>query len=186
MRQQMDRAVERERARLSLSMQTLSVDGSYPYSTIIGACAEMTNSGHSNAYVRFGAVRFIAAKAGEWPLPQPDPDEFCGVGTISPSDEEPTYVGLTMEFDSYAFNEFADKLADTSLRLCFYGFVEYESMGIIWHRDFGYIWSPDDNIRDGNPILSRIPMTGRIYLSGDWEPDLRQKNTEYQQPQKPN
>ncbi len=63
----------------------------------------------------------------------------------------------------------------------FYGFIEYDSMGLSWHRDFGYKWEAP-HPRESNVII--ITLKHETFVGGDWVKDVRQKNGEYQM--KPN
>ena len=178
---QIDIGIARERARLSLYIQEPSIDDNYANTDIwiIWQAIEVTNIGHSNAFIRNGAVRFITLEANCWPAPEPSPEEFSIFGSIPPS-ESPHYLSTKpMEFSGRDFRGFAKKLKSGVLRLHFYGFIEYESMRVVWHRDFGYIWIPNS---EDEYIVSRNPLNGRIYLHGNWEQDVRQKNNEYEKP----
>lgn len=141
----------------------------------------MANSGNSKVYPRFSAAKFLICPAGQWPLPQPDPDEFS-----SPSEpidsSEPSYASVDVGVKPIRPKEFAEKLVSGELGIYLYGFIEYETLGTFWHRDFGYKW--DIGSTEDNPMT--FEHGERLCLYGDWEQDFRQKNTEYQQSQKAN
>jgi hypothetical protein len=146
---------------------------------LLASCVELTNTGHSNAHIRFSAARFLIVPSGKWPLPEADPDELAlGSSTIEPSGS-PVYASVDTKYVETSLEKFARKVADAALRIYLYGFIEYESMGIGWHRDFGYIWTIEDAI-DDTSLLFRDRRNPGLYIAGDWEQDLRRKNTEYQ------
>jgi hypothetical protein len=181
MREQMDRGVQRERARLSLSVQPIRISEDVPNAFIrLFSCMELTNTGHSNAYIRFGAARFAVVPSGEL-LPEVDPDELpFGANTIEPA-ESPVYAGFWGEDFPFTMEGFTQGLADSTLRIRLYGFIEYETMGIMWHRDFGYIWTIEDSIDDPpNLVFRSLRNKEEICVSGQWEQDVSQKNGEYQ------
>lgn len=185
MKRQMDMGIHRERARLSLDTQPIHFDDVSPEGFRLFSCIELTNSGHSNAHIRFSAARFVIVPSGQWPLPEVDPDEFAtGSNTIEPL-QSPVYAAFDVKYAQSTPERFAEKIWDATLRIHLYGFIEYETMGIEWHRDFGYIWTIEDSIRDPSTLTFRSRRNPEeIYFAGEWEQDVRQENTEYQM--KPN
>ncbi|MFP5233549.1 MAG: hypothetical protein ACLGQX_13120 [Acidobacteriota bacterium] len=176
---QIDVNIARERARISLAIREPSIDDNYANTDtwILWEAIEITNTGHSNGYIRFGAISFVCVDGGRWPLPDPNPEEFSLRGAVPPV-ESPTLLGTTpMEFSGKEFREIAKRLKSGEDSLICYGFLEYESMKTLWHRDFGYVWVPDSL---DEHIVSRSPRDGRLFLHGSWEQDLRQKNLEYE------
>jgi hypothetical protein len=81
--------------------------------------------------------------------------------------------------------EFSRDIADGNRTLYLYGFVEYETMGIGWHRDFGYRWKIFEDAReppDPRSIVFQDPgNSGTFCVTGWWEKDLCRPNKEYRQ-----
>jgi hypothetical protein len=176
MKEQMDRMVERERARLTLHVQRIEVEEAGIDWVPLNSCLELTNCGHSNAYIRFSAARFVICPAGQWPLPQPDPERLA----ISPGVIEPSistvYAPVWTEDEPFSLQETIAKMLGEELGIYLYGFIEYETLGILWHRNFGYRWNQADQ-----PTTTRdLKNPEREFLTGEWEFDVRQKNDEYQ------
>ena len=189
MREQLDRMVERERARLSIEVQPLRIDDNLVDESFrLISCLELTNGGHSNAYIRFGAARFVVIRSGEG-MPTVDPDDLpFGSEIIEPS-KPPVYAGFWGEQIPFRLEMFTAGLVDSTLRVCLYGFVEYESMGIVWHRDFGYIWKIWDEAvgDDSSSVVSSNPKNPEeMFVGGQWEQNASQKNREYRVPKNPN
>ncbi len=176
MREQMDVMIQRERGRLSLDVQPVTVVGD-KFGRLI-SCVELTNSGHSNAYILFSAAKLVVVPSGQWPLPDPDPDQFSTWSkTIEPS-ETPLYAPVDTEDIPASVESFGQEMANGTLSIYFYGFIEYETLGIKWRRDFGYVWKTDES--SGDAIFPRRRNTEEICVAGWWEQDLRHKNTEYE------
>jgi hypothetical protein len=115
--------------------------------------------------------------SGQWPLPQPAPDEaFIEFAkTISPSDD-PIYFPLSFEDTPLHFDLFLDRINNGDLTMYLYGFIEWETLGIRRCRNFGYTWKVNDP--DGTRTAEQI------VIEGWWEQDVRQRNGDG--PLKPN
>jgi hypothetical protein len=178
-REQMDTEVQRERARLSLEVQPIDITKLEEDCLDLISCIEITNIGHSNAFIKDGAAKFVIAPSGQWPLPLVNPEEFAPFpNTVEPSQDDPIYVPMFAGYITSTIERFAEDVASGTFSAYLYGFVEYETLGIRWHRDFGYVWtignSPDESI-----VFSHPREMDRFYITGEWKWDLRQKNTEY-------
>jgi len=176
---QLESTFQRERAKLNLSPQQISLhgdEGFFHLSTSI----ELTNIGHSKGYIIFSAGRFSVVPSHQWPLTSPDPDEFTLPSNVIDVSGNPIYVSFWFEHIPFDLNGFRYRIATGNLKIYLYGFVEYETMGKRLHRDFGYIWSIDE--REG---LNSEQADG-VFTNGWWQQDLRQKNTEYEITDKPN
>lgn len=66
-----------------------------------------------------------------------------------------------------------DQILDSDILLFFRGFVEYETQGCIWHRDFGFMWIADDD---------EFPNSVTELQAGTWESEGSKYNREYQVP----
>jgi hypothetical protein len=187
MREQLDRMVERERARMGISVQPIKIDDNVAGRGLrLITCLELTNAGHSNAYIRFGAASFCVVRA-DGRLPEVDPDGLpFGSEIIEPS-KPPIYAGFWGEDISFTTQEFAQGLADSTLRVRVFGFIEYETMGIAFHRDFGYIWTLWEPLDDPSSVVSPNPKnTDELWVFGQWEQDMSQKNHERKMDANPN
>ena len=178
MRQQIDAMVNRERARLSLYAQPVQISGEGEFFHLV-SCIEITNVGHSKGYISFSAGRFVVVPAGRWPLPNPDPDDLNLPDTVIKTSGGPMYTGFFIDDIPFTLGEFAESIANGTLAIYLYGFIEYESVGIKWHRDFGYVWSPPEYQGDSAPDSLEEMVT-----NGQWNDDVRQKTGEYEM--KPN
>ena len=175
-REQVDVMVHKDQARLNLDPQPLTIEGAEGF-FYLSAKIELTNLGESKAYVTFAAGRLAVVPSGQWPLPQPTPDEsFIDFAkTISPSGD-PIYFPLDFEDTPLDFGLFLEQINNGTLTVYLYGFIEWETLGIRRCRNFGYTWKTDDP--DG------VRTAGRIITEGWWERDVRQKNGD--ENQKPN
>jgi hypothetical protein len=139
MREQNDTQINRERARLNLDFQPIEIPESrFDDGIDLRSCIELTNSGHSNAFIKFGAVGFVLTSSGHSPLSGANPDDFApALNTVEPS-KEPVYCPIQSDDIPLRIKDFCEDMADGTRSIYLYGFVEYETLGIRWHRDFGW------------------------------------------------
>lgn len=177
MKRQMDTIIHKDRARLSLAAQPITIEGEESGFFRLSTSIELTNTGQTNAYIIFSAGRFVVTPSGRWPLPQPDPDEFFlpHPFNIVKNAADPIYASFFFDDAPLDFGDFAEKFAGGELKAFLYGFIEYESLGIKRHRDFGYIWTTDTSNENFTPQGLEEMIT-----AGWWEQDLIQKNGEYE------
>jgi len=181
MREQLDRMVEKERARLKIGTITLELTSPSSEHWWVSTALELSNVGGSNVHIVDGGVAFLDMPRGTWPLPEPDPENLSCSNTIEPN-KEPESLALFIESDA-TLPEFSRKVAESERRIYLYGFVEYETLGTKWHRDFGYVWTPEDPEESASKRLtgSASPKAAVQRLTaGGWEQDARQKNGEYE------
>jgi hypothetical protein len=170
-KRQMDAMFNKEKGRLRLEIQPLTLPA--PGGSVLITCIELTNVGDSKVYITFGGASFTIAPSQ--PLSKPDPDDFSPDTTIiEPSREEPVYVGFFWESPYMDLAESVQQIAAGAVTPYLYGFIEYETMGIKIHRDFGYRWVLDDSVDPWETSAEE-----RIVL-GNWEHDQTCKNIEYQ------
>ncbi len=181
---QIETQIERERARLVLEPQPIEIpENRFDDGVNLRSCIELTNSGHSNAFIKFGAVRFVLVGFGLRTLSGANPDDFTPMSnTIEPS-KEAVYCPLWSDEIPLRIKEFAEDLAEGKRSIYLHGFVEYETLGIKWHRDFGYVWKIAEPARvppDPATVIFKHPTNPEtLCLTGWWEQDLSQKNSEY-------
>lgn len=185
-REQMDTQVHRERARLNLEVQGIEIDiheVELDDGLNLNTCIEITNIGHSNAFIKNGAARFVLVTAGEWPLSEASPEDFTPFSnTVEPS-TDPVYSPIWNDYVPLSLKSFSQDIANGTRSLYLYGFVEYETLGIRWHRDFGYVWKIGDSAREPpdpeSIVFQSLRDSEKLCVTGWWEQNLRQKNTEY-------
>jgi len=175
LREQIDRMVEKERGRLNLDRQPIKIERGEEGLFYLVTCIELTNSGPSKVYILFGAGRFVVTTSGPSELPQPDPDDFSlGCNVIEPSND-PAYAGFFIDDIPLEYEDFAERLANGETKAYLYGFIDYETIGIKRHRDFGFVWTIEE---------SRWNHIGRssedLIASGTWEESLLLKNGDYE------
>jgi hypothetical protein len=185
-REQMDTQVHRERARLNLEVQGIEID--IPEVGLddglnLNTCIEITNIGHSNAFIKNGAARFVLVTAGEWPFSEASPEDFTPFSnTVEPS-TDPVYSPIWIDYVPLSLEAFAQDIANGTRIMYLYGFVEYETLGIRWHRDFGYVWKIEDSDREPpdpeSIVFQSLRDSTKLCVTGWWEQNLRLKNTEY-------
>lgn len=88
-----------------------------------------------------------------------------------------------VEFDR-PIKDVAEAIARTEIFLIFRGFVEYETQGTKWHRDFWYVWINNDRARESG--FTFPPNIIERMRDGSWEVDPEQKNSEYEISPNPN
>ena len=175
MRGQMDMMIHKDRARLHIDPQALQLvngEGGFWYLT---TGIELTNVGQSKAYITFSAGRFVVIPIGRPPLPEPYPEDLWPIPSVVEASGEPVYAALFFEDSPLNFKELTDKLANRDFTARLYGFVEYESLGIKRHRDFGYVWTIDESVRN-----SASESSEELIRAGWWEQDLNQKNVDFE------
>jgi hypothetical protein len=182
-RKQMDTEIERERARLRLETQAIDIPESGFHDGVnLRTCIELTNVGHSNAYIGDGAVRFVAS-SGQWPVSPASPEDFAPFSRVIEPSKDPVYCPVDSEDIPLSLKDFATDIADGSRALFLYGFIEYKTMGIVWHRDFGYRWKIAEDSReplDPNNVVFRDRRNpGGFCIAGWWESDVCHPNNEY-------
>ena len=183
-REQMVTQVERERARLNLEVQPIEIPEKTFYDGVdLSTCIKITNVGHSNAYVKDGAVRFALVASGQGYFSPASPEDFSPFSnTIEPT-KGPVYCPVQSDYIPLRLREFAEDVANGVRALYLYGFIEYETMGIRWHRDFGYVWRIGESGRvppEPESVVFRRPKDSRRFdIVGWWEQDISKPNTEH-------
>jgi hypothetical protein len=148
-REQVDTQIERERARLNLEAQPIEIpEGGFDDSVELTTCIEITNVGHSNAFIRDGAARFALISIGNLPFSQPSPEDFTPFSMAIEPSKEPVYSPIQCDYIPLSRNDFTGDMAESTRSLYLYGWMEYESLGIRWHRDFGYVWKIAEDARE--------------------------------------
>ena len=191
---------EKERARLDVDVNRggpiIESEGSdlrHPIATL-----KVRNIGASRAFIRRTSGVLIT-KAPDATLEEPEddysplslPDHFLDPDV--PPIEVPIYL---IPDNNMEIQTFAKHLEESKISLHLFGFIEYETLGLRWRKDFGYDWTLVDSRSPlGVPIewmdfadypVSQTPKERIIY--GYWFPNEERNKPEYpvsDQPQNP-
>jgi hypothetical protein len=179
MREQMDMMVQKERARLDIYPQPLKFEKMEGGIYYLDTCIELRNTGQSKAYIVFSASRFVVTGLDQSALPQPDPDGFSLDSNVVEPSGEPVYAGFFIDDIPITFEDMAESLANGESAAYLYGFIDYETLGIKHHCNFGYVWTIDEGKRN-----SGLYNSEKLIAEGEWVPSLRQRRSEREK--KPN
>jgi len=135
--------ISKERARLDVDarLTQLTAESEGDELRHLIATLKVRIIGTSRAHIRRTHGDLITKLPDEAPR-EPDyyrldlPDQF-----LDPSDEA---IPVKIYFfpDSITIQAFAEHLEQAKFSLHLFGFIEYESLGLCWRRDFGYDWMP--------------------------------------------
>lgn len=190
---QLDSLIAKERARLDIDAGRVEVsadDG--PFGWDIRTSLKFRNIGSNRAYGIHGQATLTIRNAS-FPLDDLDwPDglylPFNYLDPISSPDE---IIRSCSPESGATVESLADDLLESRKSIHLYGFIEYESLGIWWRKEFGWKWKTYGQLSYLVVATSPIPGSheGRI-TSGYWQPDPEKDKPEYaterDQPQKPN
>jgi len=137
---------EKERARLDIGIQSAELSAECAGSDIVHLIATLTvrNIGASRAFIRRTSGT-LTTKTPDEPLAEPEncspldlPDKF-----IDPN--QPIVSVKVYLFPSdISAQAFADRLEQEDFSVHFFGFIEYETLGLLWRKEFGYDWKVVD------------------------------------------
>jgi hypothetical protein len=175
------RIVEKERARIVVKDEGLKVEtGASKLFWYLVATVSINNVGSSRAFITKTEAEFFAVQNLDdidlgkleslvFPSDLLDPDK-----PVSPTLHFFPEKGIGLEQFSAAVNEF-------EMYLVIVGFIEYQTMGTRWHRNFGYIRKPSNGMYKALAALGGFAGTPEEKLSqGFWGTDHRYPNDEYQ------
>ncbi len=185
MKEQNDLTMNERRARIGTDVEnTLIVESEGIDLRHLIAILKVRNTGASRAYIRRTNGRLITRLPGEVPREY----EYYGLGLpdqfLDPN-LEPTPVKIYMFPDSITIRAFAESLEQAKFSLHLTGFIEYETLGMCWRRDFGYDWMPTSHsspFDDGYEIevIDNSSMSDKIRVGyGYWQPNEEQNKPEY-------
>ncbi|HEV2711317.1 MAG TPA: hypothetical protein VGU67_13965 [Edaphobacter sp.] len=172
--------VEKERARLKITPGTITVTDvrtelvKFFY---LNATLRIRNIGTSRAYITSsgGKVSFVESgnELSEDLSNLSLPDQFF--------DPDINRTDLTECFfpkdDTSSMKMVADAIQDHTQTAYLYGFIEYETLGGKWRREFGYRWDPFSALSMLGGLYgtsTNLTDAGRIE-SGHWVPTERDK-----------
>jgi len=176
---QWDLAREKERARLDLDAQRVSMEIESEGTTLrhLIATLKMRNIGASRAFIRrsHGVLITKAPDAGleeSGDVPLSLPDHFLDPSTSAI--EVPVYL-FPHETD---IQSFAESLEQSKCSLYLFGFIEYETLGLHWRREFEYEWlslalSPLGALMGMDDPPDQSPKDRILY--GYWSPSQRDR-----------
>lgn len=134
--------VAKERARLDLRAKAWRIDWLAQYWHPVAGIA-IRNIGAGRAFIMRSRVRLLALPAGS---PLPDLEELWGSLSLPDKFIDPSPSPIEVEISAMPGSDdlpaelsafTADMLA-SRLRIHILGFIEYETLGTNWHRDFQY------------------------------------------------
>jgi hypothetical protein len=136
--------IEEKRARLEVDVdrKTLTVESeSGIYLRHLIATLKIRNIGESKAYIR-RAEGILITKAQDVPL-EPDNHPFHSLDIPTPLEPHPdaTEVKMYLFLEDTKLETFADCLGKSIFSLHLSGFIEYETLGICYRKEFGYSWN---------------------------------------------
>ncbi len=177
---------DKERARVEVKSVGLEVEHHGDEFWNLKAGIELRNLGENKAFVRQGTGRLWVGTQ-----PEDDPSEnYWGPLNIVDSFIDPGGLPITEPFfffetDSLDLPEFARKVCDGDLPITLRGFIEYETVGTRFHRDFEYVW-----VGHASPlnIGAMLTFSGEFKPTNDserisygfWQQQLFGKNEEYE------
>ena len=144
---------DKERARVEIKPLRLELTRVSEDFWHLRATIELHNVGIGRAYVRAGKGDLLIGGA---PIESPSGNELNVVnGFIDPIVSDPTIESFYFfQPEDAAISEYAQKICDGELGAYITGFIEYETVGTRFHRDFGYTW-----IGHGNPLNIGVMLT---------------------------
>jgi hypothetical protein len=174
---QIELAKNKERARIQLEPKRLEIVNPLLDIQFIGGGITVINIGLSRAFIGRSYWRFFVAPEpalsanGDGPPSLDIPRNF-----VDPN-IEPIICEVVLEDDPLDLSEFVETLTQGKKIIHLYGFIEYETVGSLWRKDFGWIWSPVSGFPNPQTLNKRI-------ANGMWNRDPMHDRTEYEiQPQ---
>ena len=178
---------DKERARVEIKTMGLELEHESEEFWNLKATIELRNVGAGRAYVRRGIGNLIIADRDHEPPIEPDYWSPLNVvdGFIDPTGDSLTESCYFFGPEKAGLSEYSQKICDGKLQLYITGFIEYETVGTRFHRDFNYAWVGfDDPSNIGAMLLftdASKPKTDRERISsGFWRQHQFRENGEYE------
>ncbi len=186
---------DKERARVEIKTTGLELENEGEEFWNLKIAIELRNVGMGRAYVRHGIGNLRIMNRGDEPPAEPDTWSLLNIvdGFIDPDGEPQTESFYFFQTEKPDLSEYTQKICDGRLRLYITGFIEYETVGTRFHRDFNYVWGGHDDddpynivaMFGGDPFK---PMTGRSKPTTDrervsygfWTQHPSRENDEYE------
>lgn len=174
----------KERARLDIKPGRLEVCGEEDGFWYLSADIELCNAGPSNAYVTRSQGTFLILQSNEVPtIGGDEPRTLDMQSDIIPPSLEPIHLPFWFEDVPYFMSEFLSSISSGEQVMFVIGFIEYETLGTTWHRDFTYEWIADTSEERAAKYPGSLfaPKTvGEEIQDGFWERNDANKNGEYE------
>jgi hypothetical protein len=175
MRRQLHMTVDKERARIEIKGLGLELQRVSEEFWHIKATIELRNVGTGRAYVRLGTGNLVVAEDN--PPTESHWNSLDVVdGFVDPSGDPVTQSFYFFQPENAALSEYAQNICDGVVGVYITGFIEYETVGTRFHRNFNYAW-----VGHGSPINigarltfsdEFVPKTDEDRVSfGFWSPN---------------
>jgi hypothetical protein len=185
---QIEMVKDKERARVEIKALGLELTRVSEDFWHIRATIELRNVGMGRAYVRLGegSLAITEEKPNGLSLDVVD-------GFIDPSGDPTTESFYFFQPDDASRGEYSQKICDGVFVPRIIGFIEYETVGTRFHRDFHYAWIGHGSPLNVSAFMSRggfVPVTDEDkvsfgFWSSSWISGSSGDNDEYEmQPQK--
>jgi hypothetical protein len=176
----------KERARLEIKGSSMGYLKGRHDSWWIKGNFEFRNTGNSKAYIIKTGGGIAIADSNTWPFPKDEESRFDWPDSVL----DPSRSGLVSSIREHSGtrDEFAIAVFSRKSIVYVKAFIEYESMGTIWHRDIGYVWVPTDSETNAPPVTVNLQTGEQRITDGRWATTSKLKNGEYEvhDPQNPN
>jgi hypothetical protein len=151
---------DKERARVEIKALGLELTRVSEEFWHIRATIELRNVGIGRAYVRLGEGDLVIAGDGISREPYQKTLDIVD-GFIDPTGDPAKESFYFFQPDDADRSEYAQKICDGNFGLSITGFLEYETVGTRFHRDFNYAW-----VGHGSPLN----IGARLLRSDDFAP----------------
>lgn len=192
MRRQLRMSVDKERARIEIKAVGLELQRISGEFWNIKATIELRNVGAGRAYVRLGTGDLVME--GDDLSTESHSTALDVVnGFVDPISNPDTQSFYFFQPENKGVSEYARKICDGALRVYITEFIEYETVGTRFHRNFNYTWighgSPFSMgaiiFRDELPLKTDEERISRGYwLPNSWMAGRSRDNDEYELPPK--
>ncbi|MGD0547847.1 MAG: hypothetical protein ABR991_08455 [Terracidiphilus sp.] len=168
----------KERARLEIKGSGMGCLKGRHDSWWIKGFFEFRNTGNSKAYIIKTGGGITIADSFIWPLPKTEGSEFDWPDSVI----DPSKSGLisSVRVLSGTRDKFAIAVSSGKSIVYVKAFIEYESMGTIWHRDIGYVWIPTDSKTNASFVTVDLQTGEQRITDGRWATSPNLKNGEYE------
>lgn len=186
--------ISKERGRLEIVSGGIEVEGEEDWEWWLVGNMRLQNAGQANIYIlRSGGEIIVRDIGDDPPTEEPTrklPELDIAYRVIRPIDRY--RVPFFSEKNLHSMLEFSQMIVEVEAKVIIRGFVEYETLGSVWHRDFAYGWISDSpyerakKISTGMQIGGAPPNAIEQIQDGRWMEDSDDSNTEYEITQNPN
>lgn len=140
MRRQLRMSVDKERARIEIKALGLELQRVGEEFWNIKAAIEFRNVGAGRAYIRLGTGDLVI-EGNEQPTDSYPSQLNIVDGFIDPTGNPTTESFYFFQPENQDVSEYARNICNGQFRVYITGFIEYETVGTRFHRDFNYGWT---------------------------------------------